>query len=863
MSSKRTVKGIAFDSHVAELVGHMESVGDYRESLQRLQDVWDQLTLLGETSGIAADITATGGEFRSLTDTLLDALARRQLDNTLRQLRGRAQVAIDLLVRNLFERTADVGFLAVDAVVRAHVEARASQRHTEAMRGELEARFRAYVAKYSVYDDVAVLSRDGEVLARLDRSCRATHCAHALVQQSLQGEAGFVESFGAIDVLDGRRGLVYSAPIRGGHNERALGVLCLSFRFDDEMSRVFEQVAPAGQSACVLALLAEDGTVLASSDPWQIPANARLQGGHDHPHLLRFAGREYLAVRTSAHAYQGYAGPGWQVCALVPLALAFGRTGTTQASDVHMPAEALDHSPLFDEELRRIPAQAHRIQRGLERSVWNGRVRGRAKEHGATSPGRFAAALLRQVTQTGERVERVFERAIGELQQSAVAGLTEEVRASAALAVDILDRNLYERANDCRWWALDPTLQQAAAGLRPAAEATGVLVHINSLYTVYSQLVLLDRDGQLLASSSTGQPDDRARQTIEGRWVRPALALPDAQAWARSRFEPHMLYGSRPTYIYAATVRHDQQPCGAVAIVFDSEPQLHAMLADALPRDANGAPLAQASALFVTREGRVIASTDPAFAVGQDVPFRDQLATLARGASRQLALELSGTLYAVGFAMSAGYREYDSSLECGPDDVAGVMLLRVCAQASAAAPALPAGFEPPPPAPGAATCEIASFRCGGQWLGLKTADVIEAVEVPRITALPGDAPHLAGVVLRDGEPVPVVQLDALRGAAQPQRSGLVVVCRTPAGPLLGLLVDELGSVIEVGATALQPLPAYLAAHDPLATAIVRGADGRQPMLTLLDPARIAAGACAPATALPGSAALPAQACVVA
>ena len=49
MSSKRTVKGIAFDGRVADLVGHMESIGDYRESLQRLQDVWDQLTLLGET----------------------------------------------------------------------------------------------------------------------------------------------------------------------------------------------------------------------------------------------------------------------------------------------------------------------------------------------------------------------------------------------------------------------------------------------------------------------------------------------------------------------------------------------------------------------------------------------------------------------------------------------------------------------------------------------------------------------------------------------------------------------------------------------------------------------------------------------
>jgi hypothetical protein len=28
----------------------------------------------------------------------------------------------------------------------------------------------------------------------------------------------------------------------------------------------------------------------------------------------------------------------------------------------------------------------------------------------------------------------------------------------ASLAINIMDRNLYERANDCRWWALDPVI---------------------------------------------------------------------------------------------------------------------------------------------------------------------------------------------------------------------------------------------------------------------------------------------------------------------------------------------------------------------------------------------------------------------
>lgn len=93
------------------LARHMEQVGVYRESLQRLQDVWDQLTLLGQMSGIAADITATADEFRALSGTLLDSLAQALWRNTLQRAQAQAQAAVDILVRNLFERTADVGFL--------------------------------------------------------------------------------------------------------------------------------------------------------------------------------------------------------------------------------------------------------------------------------------------------------------------------------------------------------------------------------------------------------------------------------------------------------------------------------------------------------------------------------------------------------------------------------------------------------------------------------------------------------------------------------------------------------------------------------------------------------------------------------
>ena len=182
-------KGLQFSAQVAPFVSKMAQVDEHRESLLRLQGVWDSLALLGQMSGAATDMGNTRSAFHALTGSLLDSLARRQLAHAVQGLRGKAQVAIDILVRNLFERTADVGFLAADAALRAHLSLCRRGESSAASRAALEARFRAYVARYSVYDDIVVLSPQGQVLARLDRAVADAPCSDALIAEALRPAA--------------------------------------------------------------------------------------------------------------------------------------------------------------------------------------------------------------------------------------------------------------------------------------------------------------------------------------------------------------------------------------------------------------------------------------------------------------------------------------------------------------------------------------------------------------------------------------------------------------------------------------------------------------------------------------------------
>ncbi|HEY2229296.1 MAG TPA: hypothetical protein VGI22_16485 [Xanthobacteraceae bacterium] len=185
-----------------------------------------------------------------------------------------------------------------------------------------------------------------------------------------------------------------------------------------------------------------------------------------------------------------------------------------------------------------------------------------------------------------------------------MASLLHANECHATLAIDIMDRNLYERANDCRWWALTSVFSELLSKAQHSdqdMQALGAILRaINNLYTVYANLIVFDRAGRIVAAANAGGCDP-AGATLAGEWVTRILSLADFQDYAVSPFEPTRLYGGGPTYIYGAAIRAPQRGpvVGGIAIVFDSGPQFAAMLNDALPRDGAGAVKPGAFGLFV------------------------------------------------------------------------------------------------------------------------------------------------------------------------------------------------------------------------------------------------------------------------
>jgi len=119
MSGLINYKGINVKKELYPIIKHIEDVDKYREELGRLSSSWDIFALLGQLGDINIDIGKTKENFLNLTSILLNHLSEQTLKKVTQEMKFKSQVAIDVVIRNLFERTADIGFLATDDDIRA------------------------------------------------------------------------------------------------------------------------------------------------------------------------------------------------------------------------------------------------------------------------------------------------------------------------------------------------------------------------------------------------------------------------------------------------------------------------------------------------------------------------------------------------------------------------------------------------------------------------------------------------------------------------------------------------------------------------------------------------------------------------
>ncbi len=628
------------------------------------------------------DMSSTISRYEKIQARLTDAVLVEMAGKVIHEIRDAAGFTINILKRNLFERTADVGYLATDGEIVNFLKHAADDTRThclEEQRHALRSRLEEYRYEYTVYNEIIILDLNGNVVANLDENNPVSFSRDRLLARTQAidlhrdpDENKFVETFRTTDLMPGRRDvLIYSQKIEDADTQRPLGTLCLCFDFEDEMAGIFADLKQ-GNDAIISAILDDKGRVISSSAATMLPVSTAISVNSDSEfEIISVNGKEYLACIVPTDGYQGFYGLPWHGFAMIDTAIAFSKD-ENQTSIDHDTIRQIQN---FSRDLAVIKKDSDDLLTNMKIDGLNGIIQA------AKFKDKTFVEILHFVEEIGVEIDRLFHSAIDSLQQTVAASLFTDVEFRAFQGNNIADRNLYERANDVCWWALTPLFRSTLAGLnrnrleKQAAEALrDNLEYINNLYTPYLRLVLTDGAGEVVAVSNPPheleerfvQPDlpkgqDFVGMKIPGNIVSRAMALPSGKDYCVTQFSSTPLYGGRFTYVYGTAVRDPEditRPVGTILIVFDAEPQFKAMLSDILPKNENKEIIEGSFAVFADRAKKIISSTTPDYPVGSDLSIEDKFFSLKNGARKSDVVTLGARSYAMGIQVSEGYREY-------------------------------------------------------------------------------------------------------------------------------------------------------------------------------------------------------------
>jgi hypothetical protein len=284
--------------------------------------------------------------------------------------------------------------------------------------------------------------------------------------------------------------------------------------------------------------------------------------------------------------------------------------------------------------------------------------------------GSFAVVATEMNRLSGE-VKDLTERlrgdahATGSQMREAVEGYVSQVRDArlcelALTNIDLIDRNLYERSCDVRWWATDAA---AVDCVREPSEAHRQhagrrLGQILDSYTVYSDLVLVDLQGRVLTNGRPGLFASVGMDVSDADWFHQAMASRDGSEFAVSSVHPSTLVNGKRVLVYSCAVREGGdvrgKVLGVLGILFDWD-ALAVTIVRRTPLTVD--EWTRTRVCIIDGSGRVLADSledgDPRINI-------DAWKPLLKQARSSAVLRMEGRETCVAHAASPGYETYRS-----------------------------------------------------------------------------------------------------------------------------------------------------------------------------------------------------------
>lgn len=283
----------------------------------------------------------------------------------------------------------------------------------------------------------------------------------------------------------------------------------------------------------------------------------------------------------------------------------------------------------------------------------------------AGDAGKGFAVVANEVKRVSDDITNITQSLEGELSTTIKTlidvgeSLVNQFRGSrlvdlALNMIEIIDRNLYERSCDVRWWATDSAMVDCLT--KDTEQAADFASHrlgiILDSYTVYLDIWVADADGRVVANGRPSRyPRAIGSNVASESWFKQAMAAYDGSDYAVADIATNPMLDNAPVATYATAIRegggNTGRPLGVLGIFFDWQPQADAVVKGLhLTADEKTAT----RALLLDQNFRVLASSDGHGALTET--FRLNTADKENGCYADTGNRV------VGYSRTPGYETY-------------------------------------------------------------------------------------------------------------------------------------------------------------------------------------------------------------
>jgi hypothetical protein len=273
-------------------------------------------------------------------------------------------------------------------------------------------------------------------------------------------------------------------------------------------------------------------------------------------------------------------------------------------------------------------------------------------------------SLSGQTTEVTHKLATETQGSINSLNEI-IGTLGQEIRGTrlsdlAMTNIDVIDRNLYERSCDVRWWATDSSAVDALTQNSPevcdhACKRLGVIL---DSYTVYFDIVLCDLQGRVVANGRKQKFHSLGTSQKDTEWFQAALKTSDGTQFGfQSVHRSPTLAGGQHILVYSCGVRENGDAhgrlIGVLGIVFNWEALGQTIVCGTLISDEEKT---STRVCIVDAKGLVLADSAKKI-IGETLSLPEQTALFATKKNHIVARYM-GEPTLIAHAFSPGFETY-------------------------------------------------------------------------------------------------------------------------------------------------------------------------------------------------------------